>query len=358
MDALAGRLPLVYAALAVLAALLPTARRRGLAGAGLALLALAAAAERVAPAGDAVFHGVNMALAVAGVLLVLLAPRVFRRADTFHPPADTGAEPRRFDLLLLGGLLLAMLAPHLLLVGLGAALALGWAAATALRARRPLALAVVLLGAGCLGVAFALMLIISGPVGGRLAVLPEAPFSLAAERLLVLLLGGAALLFTGVAPFSNPRRSALAPLAAALLVRLVAPGFPEGLRAWQVPAMLLLALGLAWAAWRRSWPDAAIAAGLLTLWSGDPEAALPGSVLVAWGWIVATGATVAAARGVRLHPRWAGLAALPAGVAALPALTAALGAEVLIPVLAVLGVAGGLLRLALRGAAPKEAPLY
>jgi len=110
--------------------------------------------------------------------------------------------------------------------------------------------------------------------------------------------------------------------------------------------------------WRRAWPEAAIAGGLLALWSGVPEATLPGSVLVGWGWVVDTGATAGASRGVRMQPRWAGLMALPAGLAALPALTAGLRAQVLIPVLAVLGVVSGLLGLARLGAQRKEAPLY
>ncbi|HTL04990.1 MAG TPA: hypothetical protein VL241_04540 [Gemmatimonadales bacterium] len=359
MDALAGRLPLVYAALAVLVALLPTPRRRALGGSGLGLLALATAAERVAPQGDLRFHQVNFALAAAGILLVLLAPLARGPADRIQPAAAAGTAPRRSHLLLPTGLLLAVLAPHLLLVGLGAALAVGWASANGLRAHRTLALAVLLFAAGCLGTALALMLIISGPLGGRLAGLAEAPFSLAAERLLTLLLGSALLLLSGATPFVRlPWRVALAPLAAALLLRLVAPLFPEGLRAWQAPAMLLLAIGVTWSVWRRAWPEAAIAGGLLALWSGFPEATLPGSVLVGWGWVVDTGATAGASRGVRMQPRWAGLMALPAGLAALPALTAGLRAQVLIPVLAVLGVVSGLLGLARLGAQRKEAPLY
>jgi len=366
VDALFERLSSLYLMLVGLAVLLPAARLRALAGVGLAFLGLAAAADRVAaPGADSAFSNINQFLALAGVVVVLAA-LLLTVGVRRHDPGEPGrpgsiltAAPSPLDPLLLAGLGIAALAPHLLLLGLGAMLALASAVRVTLRARRPAALIPLLTGALCLGAALGLILTIRGPLGGQLADLDSGPFSLAAERLLVLLLGGAGLLFAGVPPLHQvPWQRSLAPLSAVLLARVIGAASPEGLLTWQMPAMLVLAGGLAWSAAQRRWTHLAVAGGLLALWSGAGGGAVAGGVLVTWGWVVETGAVAAAPRGITLRARWAGLAALPAALAALPALTAGLRAQVLISVAAVAGCAAGLALQWKRGSRAVRAPLY
>lgn len=365
MDAVFERLAPLYAFLVCLAALLPAARFRALAGTGLALLGLAAAADQVGgAAGGSRFATINELLALAGALVVLAALLLAwrDRRPVSRPPSPGGpgpAGPAAFDSLLLSGLAVAALAPHLILLGLGAVLTLIAAGRTILRAGSRAAWIPLLAGAAALGVALGLVLIIRGPLGGVLANLADGPFSLAAERLLALLLGSACLLFSGLPPLHRvPWRRSLAPLAALLLFRVIAAAFPAGLLTWQMPAMLLLAGGLAWSAAFGRWAQAAVAAGLMALWSGAGGIGLPAGVLVAWGWIVETVAAAATRRGVTLRARWAGLVALPAGLAALPALAASLRAQVLLSVLAVAACAAGLALQWKRRTRAVRTPLY
>jgi len=365
VDALLERLSFLYVVLACVAALLPAARWRALAGSGLALLGLAAASDRVAAAepGGA-FTTINELLALAGGLAVLSAVWLGARRRAGPPvapdPGGAGAAAiPAADGLLLSGLAIAALAPHLLLFGLGAGLALASAGRMTLRAAARTAWIPLLAGAGGLGAGLVLILILRGPLGGGLADLATGPFSPAAERLLGLLLGAACLLVSGLPPLHRvPWRRSLAPLAALLLLRVIAPAFPAGLLAWQVPAMLLLAGALAWSASVGRWSQAAVAGGQMALWSGVGGAAWPGAVLVGWGWFVETGAAAATQRGLALRARWTGLVALPAGLAALPALAAGLRAQVLLSVLAALGCGVGLARQWKRGARGVDAPLY
>ena len=349
MDALLEHLAAAYYALAGIVVLLPSRRSRALGGAGVALTGLAAAADAVAvPGSSGGFATINEVIGLCGIVIVIGALRLaLRRSEATDPliPPDLAPAPKvpRLDSLLLAGLLLAALAPHLLLFGLGAALALVFGARSAFRAVQPSALLILLPAALSLGAGFALLLTILGTEAGNLAAVAEWPTSLAAERLLTLFLGGGALLLAGLPPLHRvPWGRQLAPLSALLLLRIVAPGFPSGLLTWQAPAMLVLAAGTMWSALGGRWVWAAVGGGLLALWSGA-EGATAGAVLVGWGWLVETGTAIAARRGVQLAERWRGIPALPVALAALPALTAGLRAQVLLSVAALATCVAGLL---------------
>ncbi len=364
MDPILERLPLVYAAAVALSLLLPTARARALGGIGLCLIALAAAGDKVGdavgePGGSSEFTTINQGFAILGAAVVLAALVLVsrhrlrslsgaRRAEAgIAPAADT------LDPLLLAGLLLAALGPHLLIVAAGALVALVAAIRQVIRAERPLWLGPLLLSGALLGTAFALAFTILGPLGGRLAMLPAGPFSPAAERLLVMLLGSATLLMAGLPPLHGaPYGLALAPLGAVLIGRILAPAFPGGLSDWQPLAMLLLVGSLAYAAFRGRWSQAAVAAGFLALWSGQRNGVLAGLVLVCWGWAAWAAGQALARRGIRLDARWAGVPALIPGLAILPALIATLRSQVVLSVVAVLVVAIGLGRVVLRRSGP------
>ena len=367
MDALFERLEPVFLLLVCVVAVQPAPRFRALAGASLALLGLAAAAERAAgPGVQGSFSLWNEFLAGTGILGVLVAVplgllhrEVPGSTVPSAPQADRPDLRWQPDLLLVGGTILAAFAPHLLLLGIGFLLALASAARAALRAARPLALLPLFAGGGSMLSALVLLLAIAGPEGGRIARLEDGPFSVAAERLLVLLIGIAALLLAGLPPFHRlPWRRGLTPLSTILLVRLIAGPFPLGLATWQVPALLFLLAGMVWALLRARWPLAAVAGGMLAIWSGTPAGISAGSVLVAWGWLVETGAAAVAERGVALRARWAGLLAVPAALAGLPAVAAGLHAQVLITVLAVAACSAGLLLRFWRGGPALRAPLY
>lgn len=333
------------AALAVLVAWLPAARARSLGGAGLAFVALAAAAARVggSPA-PASFTLVNRGLVAAGILLVAAAV-VLRGRLGPAAPAPTGAPPPRPDPLLLAGLSGAAVLPGLVWVGLGAAIAIAAAGRMVLGARRPAWFVPLLAGAVLLGTAVALTVTILGPMGDRLDGIAAGPVSPAAERLLVMLYGGGALLLAGVPPLRRaPWGVSLAPLAAILLVRVMGPGFPGGLAEWQPLGFLVLGAGLVWSGLRCDWPATLAGGGLLVLWSGRPAAGLPGAVLVLTAWLLER-------FGAGIPGRWRGLPVVPAAVAGSAGLSALLGAEVVLPVATAVGIAVALALAALRRSA-------
>jgi hypothetical protein len=366
VDALLERLPLVYAAAVVLTLFLPTARARALGGIGLCLIALAAAGDAVGgPGGGSDFTTTNEGLAILGAAVVLaaLVLVIRRRLPSLAGGhwAETGitAAPDTLDPPLLAGLLLAALGPHLLIVAAGALVAMTAVVRRVIRAERTLRLAPLLVSGAHLGTAFALAFTILGPLGGGLATLPTGPFSPAAERLLVMLMGGATLLLAGLPPLHRgPYGLALERLGAVLLVRILAPAFPGGLSDWQALAMLLLVGSLAYAAFAGRWRQAAVAAGFLTLWSGQRNGEVAGLVLVCWGWVAWAGGQALARRGILLDSRWAGVPALIPGLAILPALIATLRSQVVLSVAAVLVVAIGLGRAVLRRAPSVPGPLY
>jgi hypothetical protein len=364
VDALLERLAAVYYGLAGLVALLPASRPRAVGGAGLALLGLAAAADTIAPRGPAgAFFSINEGLALVGLGLVGAAlwlarsrkTRGDRTAPPAPPPLPVSPAP---DLPLVVGLLLAAFAPQVLLLALGVALALALAIRATARRGARLALLLLLLAAASIGIGFGLLLTILGSEGGSVAALSEGPLSLAAERLLTLLIGGGALALAGLPPFHRvPWGRNLAPLCAILLLRVVLPGFPAGLFSWQVAVLCLLLLSFAWSAVVGRWAQAVITAGLMVLWSG-PDGALAGSALVGWGYLLELLAGIGAGRGMSLSPRWRGVTVLPAAFVALPALRAGLRAQVLLSVLTVAACVAGLLLHWKRNPREAHAPLY
>jgi hypothetical protein len=363
VNALLERLGWVYLLLAVPVVLLPTLRARVVGGAGLALVGLAAAAQQAAP-GPATrgFLMVNTALALVGMLGIGTALMVGRRLSPQSGPelpdaaAGTGFS---LDGVAFAGLVIALLAPQLLLLALGVALCLASALRATIRARRPLALVPLIAAAIALSSAFGLLFTLLGPLGMQLGALAQGPVSPAAERVLALLIIGSALVIAGVPPLDRmPWGLGLAPLAAILLGRLVVPVFPEGLVLWQAPAVLILALALSWASATGRWTRACVATGLLGLCSGERNGVIAGVVLVLWGWLVETGVAFAARRGGSPSQRWGGVLALPAVLAALPALTASLRVQALLSTLALGGAVGGLLRVGWGRPALSPGPLY
>ena len=364
MEALLERLGWVYGLLAVPVLLLPTLRARALGGAGLGLVGLAAAAEQAAP-GPATrgFLAVNAGLALLGILGVAATLVLGWRRRPLPSSADipdvAADEAASLDGVALAGLVAALLAPKLLLLGLGTALCLAAALRATVRAKQPVALLPVILAAAALGVAFGLLFTVLGPASTRIGELGQGPVSPATERILVVLIGGSAFLLAGMPPLDRlPWGIGLAPLGAILLGRLVVPVFPEGLALWQAPAVLLLAVALCWAVATGRWTRAGVAGGFLGVASGQHGGVIAGVVLVFWGWLVETGVALAARRGRRPGLRWGGVVALPAVLAALAALTASLRVQALLSTLALTGMVAGLLRVGLRRQALSQGPLY
>lgn len=341
MDALLERVDWLYYVLVAAVAFTP-GRNRFLGAAGLGLVLLAAASLRAAGAGGGTtFVSINEIMAGLGTLIVLGAGVLGRRGkggEGGGKPGNVGEGPPQVSLLL--GLLLASASPHLLLLELGVLLAIASAFRQTVLSRRFLWLVPLTAGAVLTGVAFHLITTILGPEGGSVARIAEGPFSPAAERLIVLLLGAGILLLSGLAPLHRaPWRLSLSPIAAILLVRIAVPAVPGGLADWESLAILLLALAAAASFFTGRWAAAAIAAGLVALWSAAPAGALAGQVLVLWGWVSGTVVQRHGGTAQRRGGTVAQLLTIIPGVAALPALTAGLGAEV---VLSVFIVAAGI----------------
>ena len=363
MDALFEGSGWLYYGLALLLALVPAPRHRAVAGAGLGLALLGAAGDRAGGhvAGTA-FTTINEVLLVLGGAVVVGAALMeFRRGSPPPPERPSPLSASRYpDPVLLTGLALAAATPHLLLLELGILLALVSAVRAALRpGANRWWLAVPLLGGALAGIALLLMLTILGPEGGSIAALPDGPFSPPAERLLVLLLGAASLLFAGIPPFSRtPPGLGLAPLAAILMARLVVPGLPGGLLEWQPLAMLLLLVSGGFAAFGGRWAAFAVVAGLAGLWSGEPSAAFAALVLVLFGWLVEQAGSGRLGPIGRLPAGWNGIPLVIPALAALPVLAGGLRSQV---VLSVALVATGIVALVFRGARRPESiqpPLY
>lgn len=363
MDALFEGSGWLYCGLSLLLALIPGLRPRALAGAGLGVALLGAAGDRAGgPSADTTFTTINEVLMLLGGAVVVAAALMgFRRGlppRNERPPALSAS--RYPDPVLLTGLALAAAAPHLLLLELGILLALVSAVRAVLRdGANRWWLAVPLLGGVLAGIALLLMLTIAGPEGGSIAALPDGPFSPPAERLLVMLLGGASLLLAGIPPFGRtPSGLALAPLAAILLARLVVPVLPGGLLEWQPLAMLLLLLSGGLAVFRGRWAAFAVVAGLAGLWSGEPSAAFAALVLVLVGWLTGQAASGRLGPLRPLPAHWTGLPLVVPALAALPVLEGGLRTQV---VLSVALVAAGIVALVVRAArrpGPVQGPLY
>jgi hypothetical protein len=360
----------LYCGLALLLALIPAARDRALAGAGLGLALLGAAGDRAGGhAAGTTFTTINeVLLLLGGGVVVGFALMEFRRGPSSRPELTPPLSASRYpvsasrypDPVLLTGLALAAAAPHLLLLELGILLALVSAVRTGLRSgANRWWLALPLLGATLTGIALLLMLTILGPEGGSIAALPDGPFSPPAERLLVMLLGLGSLLLAGIPPCRRtPPGLTLAPLAAILMARVVVPALPGGLLEWQPLAMLLLLVSGGFAAFGGRWAAFAVVAGLAGLWSGEPSAAFAALVLVLFGWLVELAGSGRLGPIGRLPAGWDGLPLVIPALAALPVLAGGLRSQV---VLSVALVATGIVALALRGARRPEgvqAPLY
>ena len=347
MDEIAEQPFALYLVLALVAAVLPAGRARAIAGIGLALAALGTAAESVGGfSAGSTFATINEILIGLGAIIVATAGVLAWRARRFaggYAPAGALSGPRTFpDPLLLAGFLLAAAGPHLILLGAGAFLCLLAAARMTLQSRRGAWLVLLVVGVALLGAAFFLLFTILGAAGGRMSELSAGPFSLPAERLIVLLTGCASLVLAGLPPFHRaPWRLLLAPLVAMLLVRVLIPTLPGGLGDWRAPAMLFLVVALAVGAVREAWPQALVAGGLFTLWSGFPGGVFAGCLLVLWGWLLEAGVLSAPGAPLPLRGRWSGLVALLPALAAPFALGATLAVEVVLSVVAVLVLAVG-----------------
>ena len=354
MDALLEGSGWLYCGLSLLLALIPGPRPRALAGAGLGVALLGGAGDRAGghAAGTTLTTINEVLLLLGGAVVVVAALREFRRGVS--SPPELAPRPSSFrypDPFLLAGLVLAAAAPHLLLLELGILLALVSAVRTVLRdGASRWWLAVPLLGGVLTGIALLLMLTIVGPEGGSIAALPEGPFSPPAERLLVMLLGAASLLLAGIPPFGRASSGLpLAPLAAILLARLVAPVLPGGLLEWQPLAMLLLLLSGALAVFRGRWAALAVVAGLVGLWSGEPSAAFASLVLVLVGWLTEQAASGRLGPLRPLPAPWTGLPLVVPALAALPVLEGGLRTQVVLSVaLVAVGIVGLVFRAARR----------
>ena len=236
--------------------------------------------------------------------------------------ADTPWWRRTTALGLILGAAAAVLGRHLGLVVLGAILS-AWAAHVVSRdqggSRLPLAPLLTL----PLLAAWWLMATIAGAAGLGIASLPIVPLSPAAERLLAPVFLVATWAMTGLWPLHRQTRGALAaPVAAVLIVRVIAPALPDGLEHWRPLAMPLVLLGLWHAALSGRWSSVMVGLAWIGLLGGTPGGQIGGALLL-------VGALLVELR-PRMHPAVAGI---PAGMGALLAVEAGLHTEVVYTVL-------------------------
>ena len=183
-------------------------------------------------------------------------------------------------LFMLVGLLATLLGSHVVAVFTGVVIAV-WAAWLAFHqsGARPLPVApmlTLLLLPSCW-----LLATIAGPVGLRIAALPQVPLSPTAELLLAPALLLAAWATAGLWPLQRQLPGALlAATGALLLARVAHPLVPAGLEYWRPLAVPLLVLGL-WhaAAWGR-WPLVLAGAALLGSAGGTSGLTAPGAALL------------------------------------------------------------------------------
>lgn len=362
MDALFERLDWIYAGLVLLVVLIPHTRFRVLGAAGLGFAVLAAASDRVGgSSGDTTFATINEILIVlGGVIVITAAVAGFRQVSQSPAMPVVPQSPTPIPHpLLFAGLGLTAFAPHILLVELGMVLMLVAAVLATLRSRRLRWLPLLLIGGGILVWAMVLITTILGAAGGDMAGIRDGPFSPAAERLLVLVVGGGTFLLAGLPPFHRaPWGLTLAPLVAIVMMRVALQALPGGVLEWQPLAMLLLTGAGIWAALTRRWAALSVAAGLASLWSGVPSAFLAAPLLILSGWLLGITAGMRRERIPGSAERWTGLILLVPALAALPALEAGLGAQVVVSVVFVAGVIVALIREVLRRPESAPAPLY
>jgi hypothetical protein len=172
---------------------------------------------------------------------------------------------------------------------------------------------------------------VAGDPHPSLAALPGAPFSAAFQVTAGALLALAAWSLVPLWPFRAPAPGTLAPFAgAALFLRVIGPGLPDGLAHWQPVLYLLAFVSAGLALWRRREEDGVRALAGLGLASGDPLATVAGMGVLAVGlvWRVVNGLGPTA---LRLGPPGRLIARallVPAALASVPLLEGALRAQV------------------------------
>lgn len=237
-----------------------------------ALLALASAIAMVASA-EALLRiagwlpslvaalALGAALAAVGGVAVTALRRIARHAQPSPVRSAGNASRVPWRALLLAGAGAALAAPHLDPVLGGAALA---AAAAHMIARRPGAASIPLFPVVALAaLAFAgyYLHVIAGPEGVSLASLPEAPLSRAAQALIVPALAIAAAGFFGFWPLRTMTPGPwLAPIGAALLLRIAVHALPLGIEGWRTVA-IPIGVVAAWASALTASPYHLAAAG-------------------------------------------------------------------------------------------------
>ena len=188
---------------------------------------------------------IGAAATALGTSIVALA-RLGARWIVRGPSAGHGTPARALldvgvpGVLLPAGAALTLAAPHLDLVLGGAMLAAIAAEIVCRRAgsRRLPLLPIVVIGA--LGFAGYYIHVIAGPVGVSLAALPDAPLSTAAQAMIVPALAAAAACFFTAWPLRQLLPGPwLAPVGAALLLRIGAEALPLGIEGWRTVAIPL-----------------------------------------------------------------------------------------------------------------------
>jgi hypothetical protein len=181
----------------------------------------------------------------------------------------------------------------------------------------------------------------AGTDGLGVAGLADAAFSPALQVLLGVLVLPSACVLAGVPPFDRFVPGALlAPVAAALLVRSVLPGLPDGVEHWRSAGALWLVLGTADAVRRHRGATVLACAALFALLVGGDEARLAGGVLA----LVASVVELGLRTGWAL-PAWSGRVALGVALIAwVVAVRATLATEVVYSVAMVAVLTAGVLR--------------
>ena len=300
-----------------------------LVGAAGGVLALADVARAAARAGW-MSAAVAIALGLVAGGWVWLRRRAVRGATARgHPP---GLDPRWPGLLLVAvGALAAGLGRHIGVLLTGAAIN-AWGAWLVLpRTSRPLPYAPVAL-LGVLAATLWLLAAIAGPEGLALAAIPSLPLSVAAERLVALLLAAAAWILSGLVPWRQPAGGALtAQVACWMLVRLGIPAVPAGLEHWR-PALFPLAVVSIWSAGLAGrLSSVAVAGAVIGVASLEPAAIRGAGLLLA--------AAVALEARLVAPPLLRAGAAAAAAWGAIGVLGGGLRAEVVYTVVACIGAA-------------------
>jgi len=344
-----GRLPtdfagvelaLVLIGIAVLAAAVFSAGRRGRRGAlGSALVAAGlvlllrdfGALVRVARLG-----GTIAALGVIGGLAALAwaaAAAALRRVPLTADPGRPIAV--RWMAWAAAGVLLTALAPHVLLIFAGMALGTVAISADGIGRHRLSSLTPVVITVATLGAAGWLLVTIAGDQSLATSALSELPLSPAAETLLAPLLLLAAWSVAGLWPMGRSPLTGLAGLAGLFLLgRVAVPALPDGLEHWRPLAYPILGLALWQAVASRRWAAALIGGGLFALVSGTRDG------VAAACWLGFGALAVAMAGFPARHAPWLlCLAMLAAGVGTLPGTAAGLEVEVVYTTITVAGVA-------------------